>query len=119
MGNSGFINKGLLTLTIVDFPYDKMTSVEYQTGTLKGELEIKLGRQQGAVQGHSQLQLRASGEYLLGHISTPGPRRSGPATTPAEADDCIGRLESLAALKDRDDLTEEEFDAEQRRIPGG
>ena len=113
-----FINKGWLTLTVVDFPYDKMTSVEYQTGTLKGELEINSGGSKSQIKALPSDQVRAFGEYLLLHISTPGPRSSGPAQTQAEADDRIGRLERLAMLKERGDLTEQEFEAEKRRILG-
>src|SRR6478672_8751933 len=35
-----FIDKGMVKLRVEDFPYDKMTSIQYETGWVQGEITI-------------------------------------------------------------------------------
>jgi Bacterial PH domain len=35
-----FINKGFSSLKVEDFPYDKITSIQYSTGMINGEIKV-------------------------------------------------------------------------------
>lgn len=59
-----FVDKGLFRLTVEDFPYDRITSVQYQTGLMFGKLKIYASGNQSEIKQVAKDQVRSFGEFV-------------------------------------------------------
>ena len=111
-----FIDKGLIYgLRVEDFPYDKITSIQYKTGLLLGEITIFASGNNATIQSILKGMVKPFAEYARARITHKTEHASAPPTSSPAPDDVISKLEKLAALKERGILTEEEF-LEQKAI---
>jgi Bacterial PH domain/Short C-terminal domain len=117
-----FIDKGLAKLRVEDFPYDKITSIQYNLGLAGGTLTIFASGNKADIQHVPKDQCKAFGDFVRARITSPTPHASVPAsTTEARAGDPFGgdvldKLERLGKLKAEGVLTEKEFQAQKRKI---
>ena len=120
-----FIDKGILSLKVEDFSYDKITSIESKTGIVFGRLTIYASGNKEKFEYADKELLRDFAEFLRAEISTQKPQSSPVASSPVENPSLTmsvaDELEKLAGLRDRGIITEEEFSAPTgmavKRIP--
>lgn len=112
-----FIDKGLFSLRVEDFAYDKISSIEYRTGMMMGEVDIYASGNKAEIKSVPNNQVRPSAEHLRARISPQIPHQNMPKSSSNDAD-MISKLERLANLKAQGVLTDEEFEREKKRILG-
>lgn len=112
-----FVDKGWVGLKVEDFPYDKITSIQYQLGWIFGEITIFASGNRAEIKQLAKDQARPFAEKVRNMISG-GQAFSNVGTTPerhSSQDDLIAKLEKLARLREQGILTDEEF-AEQKSL---
>jgi hypothetical protein len=111
-----FVDKGLVFgLKVEDFPYDKITSIQYETGMLMGEITIFASGNKAEIKYLDKARTRTFAEFVRARITAASSHASLPSP---QVDDVISKLERLAALKSQGVLTEEEFLEQKRKILG-
>lgn len=115
-----FVNKGLLWgLTVEDFAYDKISSTQYETGLLFGDLTIYTSGNKAVISQIDKKQARLFGDWLRNKLSSKTekeqPAKEQPKNEININDDVVSKLERLAVLKSQGILTDEEF-LEQKNI---
>jgi Bacterial PH domain/Short C-terminal domain len=124
-----FVDKGLLYgLKVEDFPLDKISSIQYQTGLLLATVTIFTSGNKAEIKNVDKTKARSFAEGVRVRIAKaqqPAPEPKvyyppAPAPVPAKSEisQLIEELEKLGALKDRGILTEEEFQAKKKQILG-
>ena len=124
-----FVDKGLIVgLRVEDFPYDKISSIQYETGLLFGKLIIFTSGNRATIEQVDKKQCRDFGDYVRARITQVKDSHSAGSTTQHVASNNSGgtstgnvveQLEKLAHLKTQGILTEEEFQQQKRKILNG
>ena len=113
-----FVDKGLIYgLRVEDFPYDKITSIQYKTGLIFGKITIFASGNKADIEQVDKKQTRDFGDYVRARIS--GIKEHACVSkTPTEpsTEDVITRLERLAKLKQQGVLSEDEFLVQKKII---
>ncbi len=110
-----FVDKGMLFgLKVEDFPYDKVTSIQYETGMLQGKLTIFASGNRAEITNCGKALVRGIAEYVRARISSA--QVSKASLSPARGDDVISKLERLARLKEQGILSDDEFLQQKARI---
>jgi len=118
-----FIDKGLVFgLKVEDFPYDKISSIQYSTGVLLGKLTIFASGNKAIIDNVDKQLVRIFGDFVRNKISSKeGDNKTSTATTSIDMnsqDDIVTKLERLAKLKDQGILTEAEFIQQKLKLLG-
>lgn len=123
-----FVDKGLLYgIRVEDFPYDKITSIQYKTGMLLGEITIFASGNKADIKNMEKGAARSFAEHVRARITSVSASAAATKSEPLQPQvsatqsgdgDVISQLERLAALKVQGILTEEEFLAQKVRILG-
>jgi hypothetical protein len=108
-----FINKGLVSLKVEDFGYEKITSVQYKTGMLMGEIDILASGNRATFKNIEKAHVRDFGDWLRARISAPKASSTPPSTLSASDE-----IRSLAELHRQGILTDEEFSAKKKQLLG-
>lgn len=107
-----FVDKGLLYgLKVEDFPLDKITSIQYETGLLLGGIKIHTSGNIAKIDNVEKASARSFSEFVRDKLSQP--KETSTATIVSEPN-VLDQLEKLAKLKDSGILSEDEF-AEQKK----
>lgn len=101
-----FINKGFVSLQVEDFPYEKITSIQYHLGALMGTIHIYCAGNKSVITGVARNQAKDFADFVRTKISDISENINQTANP---KDDAISKIERLAALKDKGIITEEEF----------
>jgi Bacterial PH domain/Short C-terminal domain len=116
-----FVDKGIGKLKVEDFPYDKVTSIQYKTGWTMGEIvifspgnkaEIKNVAKDQCKNFADNVRARITGATAHASHSQPVGEHSGAGV------DVIDQLERLTALREKGTLSDAEFEAQKQRILG-
>ena len=110
-----FIDKGWLTLTVEDFPYDKISSIEYHVGMMAGEIDIYASGNKSEIKWVPKDQVRPFAEGLRARISRQEPSQTE-STKGTPAPSQPDELERLANLKAQGMLTDAEFELAKKRV---
>jgi hypothetical protein len=118
-----FVDKGFLYgLKVEDFPYEKISSIQYKTGLLLGEITIFTSGNKAVIDNVYKEKARAFGEWVRAKISKapdiipqPIPKEN---ITASHSIDIIEQLERLAKLKEQGILTDEELQIQKKKILG-
>lgn len=111
-----FVHKGLLFgLKVEDFPYDKISSIQYDTGILFGKLTIFTSGNKAIIDQVLKSKVRVFGDWVRARISPPQQNAIKQPIQPQATTDIVTQLEKLAKLKEQGILSEEEF-AVQKKI---
>lgn len=113
-----FINKGIFKLKVEDFPYDKISSIQYEMKLLFGEITIYTSGNRAEIEQIQKDHVRSFCEYVRARITSITEHKSSKPETiyKSSHDDIIEKLERLATLKEQGILTEEEFVEQKKRI---
>lgn len=113
-----FVDKGLLYgLKVEDFPNDKISSIQYETGMLLGKVTIFTSGNRAVIEQVDKKQARDFAEYVRARISKPTePTNVAVAAAPPAAEDFISQLERLGKLREQGVLSDEEFATQKQRI---
>ena len=107
-----FIDKGMLYgLKVEDFPLDKITSIQYETGLLLGKVKIHTSSNIATIDNVEKGSARKFAEFVRDKLSQP---TSQIITQNTSEPNALEQLEKLAKLKESGIITEEEF-AEQKK----
>ncbi|MFW2072626.1 PH domain-containing protein [Acinetobacter gerneri] len=118
-----FVDKGLIFgLKVEDFPYDKVTSVQYETGILMGKITIFTSGNKAVLKDADKAltkvfaeSVRAKINNINGNITT----KVQPINTPQtelSMDEKLNQLERLQKLRDSGILTDDELSIQKSKI---
>ncbi len=114
-----FVDKGIVGLRVEDFPYDRISSIEYSTGLLGGKLTFFASGNRAEIKYVPKDQCRNFAEYVRARSTAPSSHASAPPATIASAESSvIEQLKELGQLKEQGILTEEEFTAQKAKLLG-
>ncbi|MNJ84805.1 hypothetical protein D3C87_22650 [compost metagenome] len=106
-----FVDKGMLFgLKVEDFPLDKISSIQYETGLLLGSIKIHTSGNLAKIENIEKASSRSFAEFVRDKLSQP---KDTPTTVVSEPN-VLDQLEKLAKLKENGILSEDEF-AEQKK----
>lgn len=114
-----FIDKGILYgLKVEDFPYDKISSIQFETGLIFGEIIIMASGNKARIKDVTKNRVKPFADLVRTRIS----ELSKKVVEPAQAVvinnqfDLAEQLEKLAKLRDNGVLTEEEFQVQKSKL---
>lgn len=108
-----FIVKGLFRLRVEDFPYDKISSIQYEKGIIVGKITIFTSGNKASIRNVNKNQAKDFGDFVREYISQKGESEQKHQKM---EEDIVTKLENLAALKDKKILTEEEFQVQKKKM---
>ena len=112
-----FVDKGLFSLKVEDFPYDRILSVEAKTGMVMGQLTVHTAGGKEEIQHVTKDRVHPLAEWIRVKIredkTSPEPL---PQAAPTAASSIADELVKLAALRDQGILSEEEFNTQKARL---
>lgn len=109
-----FVDKGLLYgLKVEDFPLDKITTIQYETGLILGEIKIHTSGNIAKIDNVEKATARAFAEFVRNKLSQP---KETTAPIINNQPDVYDQLEKLAKLKEQGILTQEEFDTQKKKL---
>ena len=115
-----FIDKGMVSLKVEDFSYDKISSIESKTGMVFGSLTIYASGNKEKFEYADKGLLRGFADFLRAKISTQksqsSPTAASPVENPSLTISVADELEKLAGLRDRGIITDEEFSAQKAKL---
>lgn len=115
-----FVDKGLIYgRRVEDFPYDKISSIQYKTGLVFGELTIFASGNKADIQNVEKKQVRNFSDYVRARITEIKEHASYPLEEKQNSSvDLADQIKKLADLKEQGFLTEEEFSAKKKKLLG-
>jgi hypothetical protein len=116
-----FFKHGIMQQTVEDFPYGKISSVQWQGGMIMGALTVYTSGNRADIKQMPKDQGKAMADALRMHIATgtsPGTPPAGPAGAAAAppAQDVATRLATLDQLLAQGAITAEEHKERRARI---
>ncbi|MBR6711478.1 MAG: PH domain-containing protein [Selenomonadaceae bacterium] len=115
-----FVDKGMgWGLRVEDFPYDKITSIQYSTGFISGEIIIYSAGNKAKIDYVTKERCKIFAEHVRAMITEIKENHATPKlskNSKAADDDLLAKLERLATLKQTGMLTEEEFIAAKAKL---
>jgi hypothetical protein len=122
-----FVDKGYMGgLRVRDFPYDKVTSIQYNTGFVMGGITIYWSGNKSEITNISKAVVGPFAEYVRARITAVTKHASAPVTSSPSApvtpstpqEDMISKLERLGALKDKGLISDQEFQEQKAKLLG-
>jgi hypothetical protein len=107
-----FIDKGLFYgLKVEDFPLDKITSIQYETGLMFGEIKIHTSANIAKIENVDKSSARKFAEFIRDKLSQPKENISV-----SSQPDILEQIEKLAKLKENGILSEQEFVEQKKKL---
>lgn len=104
------LDKGMFSMKTEDFPYDKISSVEYESGFMKNKVKISVSGKRVDFDFAEKDIAKMFSEFLRMKINEP-------KATPASATTSLAdELKKLKDLLDAGALTQEEYDAAKKKL---
>ena len=114
-----FVDKGYTgRLRVRDFPYDKVTSIQYNTGFVMGGITIYSSGNKSEITNISKAVVGSFAEYVRARITAVTKHASAPVTPSTPQEDMISKLERLGALKDKGLISDQEFQEQKAKLLG-
>lgn len=115
-----FVNKGLIYgLEVEDFAYDKISSIQYETGIMFGKLSIFTSGNKAIISNVLKAKVRVFGDWVRARITAPKDNAiQVPQTNTTSQVNVIDQLERLGKLKIQGIITDEEFLLQKEKILG-
>lgn len=107
-----FIDKGMVALKVEDFPLDKISSIQYETGVLFGSITIHTSANIAMIDKVEKESARRFAEGARDKLSRPKAATAANVVQPS----VLEQLEKLGKLKDSGILSEAEFDEQKKKL---
>ncbi len=108
-----FIDKGILYgLKVEDFPLDKISSIQYETGLLLGGIKIYTSGNTAKIDNIEKLSARTFSEFVRDKLS----KSNNSVNNVASEVNILDQLEKLAKLKESGILSEDEFNEQKKKF---
>jgi len=104
-----FIDKGLMSLKVEDFPYDKISSIQYSTGMLMGGIEIYASGNKAEIKNITKDHVKPFAEYVRARITGAIAHASSPATQ----DDPVKKLKQIKEMLDAGLIDRAEYNSKK------
>lgn len=113
-----FIDKGMFSLKVEDFGYDKITSIEYKKGLLMGDITIYASGNKAEITSMGKNECQNFAEFIRANLGNMNKEQKNETSPKADnnSDDVVSKLERLAVLKEKGILTDEEFLVQKVKI---
>lgn len=112
-----FVDKKLIGVRVEDFPYDKLTSIQYETGIVFGKISIFTSGNRANIEKIAPKdQVRNFAEYVRARITSHSDHASAKAHSKQNTG--LHELEKLADLKEKGIITAKEFQDKKKQILG-
>jgi Bacterial PH domain/Short C-terminal domain len=114
-----FVDKGMTKLKVEDFPYDKISSIQYKTGMLLGEIVIFSSGNKAEIKNVDKQGCRNFAESVRARVTAASEHASykEPVAQPAgDGGDVFSQIERLGRMRDQGLLTDEEFQAQKQKL---
>lgn len=109
-----FVDKGILYgLKVEDFPLDKITSIQYETGLLLGGIKIHTSGNIAKIENVDKASARSFAEFVRDKLSQ---TKETTITSIVSEPNVLDQLEKLAKLKDKGVLSEDEFSEQKKKL---
>jgi hypothetical protein len=110
-----FVDKGMLYgLKVEDFPLDKITSIQYETGLLFGEIKIHTSGNIAKIDHVEKASARSFAEFVRNKLSQP--KETVVVSKVVSEQTVLDQLERLAKFKESGILSEEEFQEQKKKL---
>lgn len=118
-----FIKEGMMSSTLEDFPFDKITSIQWSSGMLVGKITIFLSGNKGEISNVMKSDGKAIADVVRARISNLGSPpttnqaasiQPSPATPPAQSP--LELMQQLDQMRSAGYLTDEEYAAKKADI---
>jgi len=106
-----FVNQGLIKTQSESFRYDRISSVQYESGFMHTTISLLIDSRTLKIEGI----INAAGASFADYVRQRVDQRTQPAPAAAPVD-VAGQLERLADLRERGILSDEEFQAQKRKL---
>ena len=103
----------LYGLKVEDFPLDKITSIQYETGLLLGGIKIHTSGNIAKIENVEKASARSFAEFVRDKLSQP---KENTTTTIISEPNVLDQLEKLAKLKENGILSDEEFNEQKKKL---
>lgn len=114
-----FVQDGIMSQTSEDFPMDKISSVQWASGMMLGNVTIFASGNKSEITNVNKEDGKEIVDKIRHVLSAPREQTpSAPATSPPPAADPIEQLKRLGELRDAGVLTPEEFEAKKADLLG-
>jgi len=108
-----FIDKGLIYgLKIEDFPLNKISSIQYETGLMLGKVKIYTSGNIATIKNVEKSSARKFAEFVRDKLSQENENVSPKNSEP----DVLEQLEKLGRLKEKGILSKKEFQEQKRKL---
>ncbi|MFF4316729.1 PH domain-containing protein [Streptomyces sp. NPDC001507] len=116
-----FYKNGIMSQKVEDFPYGKVSSVQWQGGIMMGTLTVYTSGNRADIKNMPKDQGKALADDLRRHIAqgtAPGAPAAAPAVSPAPAagQDVASRLATLDQLRGQGLVSEQEYAQRRAQI---
>jgi len=113
-----FVDKGLMSLKVEDFPYDKITSIQYSTGMLMGGIDVYASGNKAEIKNVTKDQVKPFAEYVRARITGTSSHASVPMSQQIEtqADDPVKKLKQIKDMLDAGLIDQTEYDAKKKEL---
>lgn len=111
-----FVDKGLVKLRVEDFPYDKMSSIQYELGVVFGKITIYTSGHRGEIRQVQKQRAADFCDYVRARITSSTPHAGAAQSSVPSSQDSLEHLDKLAKLHEQGSLTDEEFSQAKKRL---
>ena len=114
-----FVDKGLMSLKVEDFPCDKISSIQYSTGMLMGGIEIYASGNKAEIKNITKDQVKPFAEYVRARITGTSAHASATVSPPqmvSQEDDPVKKLKQIKEMLDAGLIRQEEYDSKKAEI---
>jgi hypothetical protein len=111
-----FVDKGIMSLKVEDFPYDKITSIQYNTGMLMGGIDIYASGNKAEIKNITKDQVKPFAEYIRARITGISTHASTPVSPDTPADDPVKKLKQIKEMLDAGLIDQAEYDAKKKEL---
>jgi hypothetical protein len=113
-----FFAKGFVSTKVEEFPLDKVTSVQYTTGLMLGDVTVFASGNKAEIKNTIKAYTKTFVDGLRTQLDVA--KRAAPldAATVSQSSPTMAELERLVSLKERGFLSDEEFNVAKRKVLG-
>ncbi|TKX33322.1 PH domain-containing protein [Campylobacter taeniopygiae] len=109
-----FIDKGFINLKVETFLYDKISSIEYSTGLIFGEIVIYASGNKAKIKNMEKNETKDMAEFVREFIQSNNNQETAKQTN--TNNDLMAELEKISDLKNKGIITEDEFKTMKEKI---